>query len=510
MLLLTLLAAPVLAAVLTAFAGPDSASQRRLGLLLSFAIAGLGTALLWGQPAAVDIPWFTVWGSGATIHLSLASDGLSAWLVQLVTWLTPFAILGATGAVRERMRVFTTAVLAMEALMIGALLARDLAVFYICYEGMLVPMLVLISVFGGVERKAAAMRFFLYTMLGSVFLLVAIWWLAARLETFDMARIATGVATLSDGERGWLFWAFVLAFAVKVPVIPLHGWQASTYAETPGAAVALLAGAMAKVGVYGLIRLVLPIFPEESAAWAWLFIGLGVAATVGGALVAIVQDDAKRMIAYSSLSHLGLVVAGIFTFETAALQGAAVQMVAHGLSVAALFLLIGFLEARTRMYGLDDFGGLAARTPRLAVLFVAAALAAAGLPGTANFVGEFLLLLGLYQDQGPVVGLVVAAVAGLSVVLTVVYLLILIQRWFFGDRTPAAGDTITDLRPSEVLSVAPLLAAAFVLGCWATPITSTAGAAADAAARPAQLASAAATPAVEPAQPATTNPVTAP
>nr|MBA3708402.1 NADH-quinone oxidoreductase subunit M [Planctomycetota bacterium] len=438
-MLYILLAAPALAALLVCFAsGKDSDANFRLGLLLSLIIAVLGVPLVLGPALQVSVPWFTLWGTGAQVHLSLASDGLSAWLIQLVTWLTPVAILGSRRQAGSRMREFVASVLAMEALMIGALLARDLVVFFVCYEAMLIPMVVIIAVFGGIERRTAAMWFFLYTMLGSIFMLVGIWFIAWKMQTTELEYVVAGIgAVFQDSPRTMnaLFWAFALAFAVKVPLVPLHGWQPRTYAETPGAGVVLLAGAMAKIGVYGFLRFVLPIFPEQSADHAHLFIVLGLIGTVGGALVAISQDDAKRMLAYSSMSHLGLVMVGIFTFTPDALNGAAVQMVAHGFSVAALFLLVGYVESRAQTVGLDDFGGLADRMPLLAVLFVISALASAALPGTANFIGEFQLLLGIFRGAG----FWVTAIAGLSVILGVVYLLILVQRWFYGKGHGASS-----------------------------------------------------------------------
>jgi NADH-quinone oxidoreductase subunit M len=478
--LYVLLAAPLVAAAIAAItAAKDADADFRLGLFLSLVVAALGVPLLWNGYPAVSIPWFSLPGTGATVHLALASDGLSAWLVQLVTWLTPLAILGSRKAVGERSDVFVTAVLAMEALMIGALLATDLAVFYLCFEGMLVPMLVLIWIFGGHDRKTSAMWFVLYTMAGSVPLVVGLWYLAAKVHSVDLSTVIAAVPNLSHGEQGWLFLAFVLAFAVKVPLIPLHGWQARTYAETPGAAVVLLAGAMAKIGTYGFIRFVLPIFPDQSAEYACWFIVLGSIGTVGGALVAIAQDDAKRMLAYSSLSHLSLVMVGIFTFQPEAMHGAAVQMVAHGLSIAALFLLVSYVEQRTGTYGVDDFGGLANRAPLLAILFVTAALASAAMPGTANFIGEFGLLLGAWKHS-PWLALIV----GLSVILGVVYLLILIQRWFYG-REHASTATFADLGPAETLAVLPLLIASFAIGFYPAPVTSTAGVVAAKAAEPA-------------------------
>ena len=494
MLLAALLVAPLAAAALAFIAsGKDGDAATRLGLVLSLAIAALGLPLVLGPVAPFNLPWFALWGTGATVSISLASDGLSGWLIQLATWLTPLAILGARKQIGERMRDFVVAVLIAEAAIIGALLARDLVLFYVCYEAMLLPVLVILCLYGGDDRRSSALWFFIYTMAGSLGMLVGIWYLAHAVGSTDLARVVqvlTASSTvlderqsllLTEGARFWLFVGFVLAFAVKVPLIPLHAWQARTYAECPGALMVILGGVMSKLGVYGFLRFVIPMFPGLSAEHANLFITLGVIGTVGGALVAIAQDDAKRMLAYSSLSHLGLVMAGIFTFQTAALNGAAVQMVAHGLSTAALFLLVGAVEARSASYGLEDFGALVRRAPVLAVLFVISALASAALPGTANFVGEFALLLGLFQGQG----IWVTAIAGVSVILGVVYLLILIQRWFFGKERSGAP-VIADLGAGEALAVIPLLIASFWLGFAPGVVLTSAGADAAALVAPAK------------------------
>jgi len=486
-MLYLLVLAPILAAILACFSGKDNDAAYRLGLVLTFGLALLGLPLVmpglvhasWLAP--VSVTWFTLWGTGAHIHLSLDSDGLSGWLIQLVTWITPLALLGCRRQIGSSMREFLVAILIMEALMIAALLARDLVVFYLCYEGMLIPMVVIIVLFGGIERRAAAMWFFLYTMACSVFMLVGIWYIAFILHTTDVREVIDGLPyAVSSHTQNLLFWAFALAFAVKVPIPPLHGWQPKAYTEAPGASVAILAGAMSKIGIYGFLRFVLPIFPVQCVAHAEVFIVLGIVATLGGALVAMAQTEAKAMLAYSSMSHLGLVMIGIFTFTPAGLNGAAVQMVAHGFSVAALFMLVGYLESRTHATALDSYGGLVKRMPVLAILFVMATLASAALPGTLNFIGEFQLLLGIFNGAG----FWVALLAGIPVILVVVYMLILIQRWFYGsphgqgvhahgahEEVPA----IADLSGPEGLAVAVLLAMSFFFGFYPMPISNQAG-----------------------------------
>ncbi len=511
MLLLAIFLAPIAAAVIAVLAHGKDADQgagdavHRLGLVLSLVIAAFATPLALGHGGAFDVAWFSVPGTEAVIHLKLGTNGVTAWMVQLIAWLTPFAILGGRGVAGGRMREYVAAIFFCEAMMLGAVLARDLVLFYVCYEAMLIPMLVLLAIFGGPERRQAALWFVLMTMLGSVPLLVAIWVIIAKLGTTDLAMAIEGLRSgaISAGTQNWLFWAFALAFAVKVPLVPLHAWQARTYSEVPGGAAVLLAGAMAKLGVYGFLVFVLPMFPQQSAQHAQLFIVLGVVGAVGGAVVALAQDDAKRMLAYSSLSHLGLVVTGIFTFQQAALDGAVIQMVAHGLSAAALFLLVGAVEERTRSPYLDDHGGFASKAPLFTILFVISALAAAGLPGTANFAGEFLLLLGAWQSAPWI-----AAVAGLSVILGAAYLLTLVQKWCYGTA-PEGRAEITDLTTREALSVVPLLAASIWLGFQPGVISAYGGKSAGQMAEPARAAAAALKAGPTPAAVETAAPATA-
>lgn len=472
MYLLTVLCAPFAAALLTAFAsGKDGSGTSRLAVFLAVVVAFLSLPLVTTMgDLSWSAAWFTLPATSATIHFSLGSDGLSAWLVQLVTWLTPLAILGSRDQVGERMREFATAMFLCAGLMIGALLARDLLVFYIFFEAMLIPMLVLMVVFGGSDRRGAALQFFLYTMAGSILLLVAIWYLAAKLGTTDLAVLPAEITTLPIEGRRFCFAAFALAFAVKVPLVPFHTWQARAYSETPTGAVVLLSGAMAKLGAYGFLRFVLPLFPDLCVTYADCFIGLALIGVIGGALLALAADDVKKLIAFSSLSHLSLVILGIFTFSETALKGAAVQMLAHGFSVAALFLLVGAVESRSQRRGLDDFGGLVQRMPLMTVCFIAAALASAALPGTANFAGEFLLLFGVFSPDR----WWIAAIAGLSTILTAVYLLRLVQRWCFG-RPSGTAALVSDLGVREAVAVVPLLMLSLYFGLHPAPISDRAG-----------------------------------
>lgn len=306
-------------------------------------------------------------------------------------------------------------------------------------------------------------------------MLVAIWYLTAQTGSSNIAEMPILIKQLDDSARAWCFWAFAFAFAVKTPLIPFHGWQAPVYAATPAGGAVLLAGVMAKLGTYGFIRFVLPFFPDESVDYAWLFIALGAIGVVGGASVALVQKDLKKLLAFSSLSHLGLIVVGIFSFQTIALSGAVVQMVAHGFAAAALFLLVGILEHRHGKRGIEDFGGLAPYAPVFTVFFIIAAMTAVALPGTAGFIGEFMLLIGSFnglQDVLGSLGIWVTIFIGLSLIFGAVYTLRAVQKVLFGQPNP---DTrIADLSSLEGLAIAPLLIASIALGFYATPITTSA------------------------------------
>lgn len=477
MLLLAIVLAPLTAALLMVLAhgGDDEragAAAWRMALALALACAALTLPLLLLHPTPLSLPWWRIPGTEAVIHLSLASDGLSAWLAVLAAWLTPVALLSARGEAGGRVREYAALLFLAEAAMLGALLARDLALFVLCFEAMLAPVLVLLALFGGYERRAAALWFVLMTMLGSVPMLIAVWAIAAETGAtgFRAAADALAAGRIGPEAQEWLFWAFALAFAVKVPLVPLHAWQARTYAELPTGAAVLVAGVMAKLGLYGFLAIVLPLFPALAQAKAPLFLALGTIGAVGGAVVALAQEDAKRLLAYASLSHLGLATAGIFSLRPAALDGATVQMVAHGLSTAALFVLVGALEQRTQSPYLDDHGGLARRAPRFAAFLAMAALATAALPGTANFAGEFLLLIGLWQRDPWW-----AAIAGLSVILGAAYLLILVQKWCYGEP-PEGRAEVSDLTARECCAVIPLLLASLWLGFQPGAVAARAGA----------------------------------
>ena len=471
-----LLAAPFIAAVLMALqSGRDGQAALRSGIALSLVQLVIGVLVFCSGPAYVNLPWFTLPGTGTTVHYALVADGIGSALAVLTLVLGPVALLGSAAAVGERMRDFATATFALQGCLLGAFLADDLVLFYFFFEAMLLPMVVLIGLFGEADtRRQASLQFFIYTMLGSIMMLVAIWMIAAStMGSTSFRELPAVVAGMSEGSRLFCFWAFALAFAVKTPLMPFHSWQAPVYAACPAGGAVLLAGAMAKLGTFGFMRYVLVLFPGESASYAGVFITLGIVGVIFGALLALAQQDLKRMLAFSSLSHLGLVVVGIFSFQDAALSGAVVQMVAHGLAVGTLFLLIGHLEYRSGMRYLDDFGGLAQRAPVYAVLFVGAALAAVALPGTAGFVGEVMLLQGTYAAVvgwlGLGWGIAVTALAGLSLILGAGYVLRAVQRVIYGPRDERGP--IPDCDPMTGTAIGVLLAATFVIGIYPRLIT---------------------------------------
>ncbi|MDA3959286.1 MAG: NADH-quinone oxidoreductase subunit M [Planctomycetota bacterium] len=472
-----LLAAPFVAALVCVLgSGRDGFAATRLALVMSVVIAGLAGVVAINGATPVDMPWFTLWGTGATVHFSLLGDGISAWMALLALGLGPAAILASRVSLGDKMREFCAGLFALQGCLVGAFLAGDVVQFYFFFEAGLLPMAVLLAMFGDPEhRRQATMQFFLYTMLGSILMLVAIWYLAAHGQSTLISDLPATVAGLSPTARTACFAAFALAFAVKTPLMPFHSWQAPVYAACPAGAAVVLAGAMAKLGTYGFLRLVVPVFPEASAQYAWVFILLGVIGVVLGALMALAQRDLKRMLAFSSLSHLGLVVIGIFTFENAGLDGAVVQMVAHGLSVGALFLLIGVLEGRTGLRDIDAFGAVAGRAPVYAVLFVCAALAAVALPGTAGFVGEVMLLYGTFSGLMACCGLtgaiVVTLLAGSSLIFGAGYVLRATQRLLYGNKPEPGGARMSEITGAEGTAVGVLLVATLVLGLLPSLIT---------------------------------------
>ncbi len=403
--------------------------------------------------------WIPEWG----ISYMTGVDGISLWMVMLTTFLMPLAVL-ASWPIARRAKPYFVFLLALETGMLGVFAALDLFLFYLFWEGSLIPMYFLIGMWGYGRRIYAAMKFFLFTLAGSLLMLVAILFLyfAARQPTFSYPELLD--MPLSLGTQRLLFLAFFASFAVKVPLVPLHTWLPDAHTEAPTAGSVLLAAVLLKLGAYGLIRFGIPLFPDAARELVPLIMTLAVIGIVYGALVAMMQKDLKRLIAYSSVAHLGFVVLGIFVGTIQGMSGGILQMINHGLSTGALFMLVGALYDRRHTRLIADFGGLARVMPVLAGVFLFVALSSLGLPGMNGFVGEFLVLLGTFLAYR---WWVVPAAFG--IVLAAIYLLWAYRRVFHGEVTHEANRTLPDLRPRETLMLAPLLALIVFIGVYPKP-----------------------------------------
>ncbi len=427
-----------------------------LSLLLIPAVP-LGSS---GYRLELNIPWI----SSPPIHYHLGVDGLSLFLVILTTFLTPVSILASWSSINHRVKEFFVMILMLEVGVVGVFLSLDLFLFFLFWEVMLIPMAFLIGIWGHERRIYAAIKFVLYTMAGSILMLVGILWLynlsgsVVPGGTFDLVQIQqllqTGRISLGGAEL-WLFLAFFVAFAIKVPLFPLHTWLPDAHVEAPTAGSVILAGVLLKMGTYGMMRFCLPLFPIVSRKAAPYIAVIAIIGIIYGALVALVQPNLKKLVAYSSVSHLGFVVLGIFSFSVIGMQGAIYQMLAHGISTGALFLLVGMLYDRRHTFEIQQYGGLATPMPKLSAFFLFAVLSSLGLPMLNGFVGEYLILLGTYTSRFAsnhwiVPGWKFATWAALGVILSACYLLWSYQRVFFGEITvPSRRVTARTLHPGR-------------------------------------------------------------
>ena len=388
------------------------------------------------------------WIPSPEIHYHLGIDGISLFLVLLTTFLTPIAMLASWKGIEQRSKGFYIALLVLETGTLGVFVSLDLFLFFLFWEVMLIPMYLLIGIWGHGRRIYAALKFIIYTMFGSILMFVAMVWLYELSGTFDLPRIqaalANGQIILSPTTEWLLFGAFFLAFAIKVPLFPVHTWLPDAHTEAPTAGSVMLAGVLLKMGTYGMLRFCVPLFPDASRRAAPYIATLAIIGIIYGALVAMVQTDLKRLVAYSSISHLGFVVLGIFAFTPTALQGAIYQMLNHGVSTGALFVLVGTLYDRRHTHEIEEFGGLATPLPVLAAFFLFVSLASAGLPMLNGFVGEFLILVGTFQRHTAW-----ASVAAIGVILSAVYLLWAYQRVFFGEVTQPVNQSLPDVDRRE-------------------------------------------------------------
>jgi NADH-quinone oxidoreductase subunit M len=408
--------------------------------------------------------WIPQWG----VEYHLGVDGVSLLLVLLTTFLTVVVVLASWGDIQRRVKEFFALLLVLETGMLGTFVATDLFLFYVFWEVMLVPMAFLIGVWGGPRRVYAAIKFVLFTMVGSLLMLVAILYCAWRVKagsgSFAFAYERFLALHLSPREQLYLFAAFALAFAIKVPLFPFHTWLPDAHVEAPTGGSVILAGVLLKMGTYGFLRFAIPLFPDAARAAAPAIMALAVIGIVYGALVATVQPDLKKLVAYSSVSHLGFVMLGLFALEPTAVAGSVYQMLNHGLSTGALFLLVGMIYERRHTRMIADFGGLWAAVPVYAVCFLITMLASAGLPGLNGFVGEFLILLGAFRSWP---WWTAAATSG--IVLGALYLLWMYQRVMFGPLVREENRRLVDLTAREIAVIVPVLALCVVMGLYPAP-----------------------------------------
>ena len=415
--------------------------------------------------------WITV--AGWNIQYSLGLDGLSILLVLLTAFLTPISILSTWTAVEERVKDFMIFFLLLEVGMMGVFLAQDLFLFYIFWEFTLVPMYFLIGIWGGPRRIYAAVKFFLYTMAGSILMLLAILWLGIYGQTFSVPELIAKGGIPAD-IQWWLFLAFAAAFAIKVPMWPLHSWLPDAHVEAPTAGSVILAGVLLKMGTYGFLRFNLPLFPEaavRAAPWIALLATIGI---IYGAAVSYAQQDVKKLVAYSSVSHLGFVMLGLFAMNPQGIAGAILQMINHGLSTGALFLLVGMIYEQTHTREIKVYGGLWKVTPVFGSIMLIVSLSSMGLPGLNGFVGEFTILLGAFGSQA-IGNTVYAILSALGVIMAAVYILYMFQKMFLGpqgeivDEVKKHGHALRDLNWREIVTVLPLLVFIFWIGLYPKP-----------------------------------------
>jgi NADH-quinone oxidoreductase subunit M len=415
--------------------------------------------------------WITV--AGWNIQYYLGVDGLSILLVLLTAFLTPISILSTWTAVEERVKDFMIFFLLLEVGMTGVFLAQDLFLFYIFWEFTLVPMYFLIGIWGGPRRIYAAIKFFLYTMAGSILMLLAILWLGIYGQTFSVPDLVAQ-GNIPSNIQWWLFLAFTAAFAIKVPMWPLHSWLPDAHVEAPTAGSVILAGVLLKMGTYGFVRFNLPLFPEaavRAAPWIALLATIGI---IYGAMVSYAQKDVKKLVAYSSVSHLGFVMLGLFAMNPQGIAGGILQMINHGLSTGALFLLVGMIYEQTHTREIKVYGGLWKITPVFGSVMLIVALSSMGLPGLNGFVGEFTILLGAFGSQA-IGNTVYAIISALGVIMAAVYILYMFQKMFLGpqgeivDEVKQHGHGLRDLNWREIVTIVPILIFIFWIGLYPKP-----------------------------------------
>ena len=471
MLLAILILFPFLAAAGIALAGNHQAKTIALGAalaeLLLFLLLAPGFDPAGGRQFQVEIPWVPSLG----ISFHVAMDGISFLLVLLTVFLVPLIILASFRHEYKRPKLFYALILCMQAALVGTFTALDAFLFYIFWELALVPIYLICLLWGGRESARITLKFFIYTLFGSLLMLVGIIYLYLQTPASHTFSIDAYYAlSLDPLTQGWIFWAFFLAFAIKMPVFPFHTWQPDTYVDAPAPGTMLLSGIMLKMGTYGLIRWLLPVVPAGVSEWGPWALGLAVISVVYASCIALVQKDFKRLVAYSSIAHVGLIAAGIFTMTVQGLQGSLIQMLSHGVNVVGLFFIADILLSRSGTLEMEQMGGIRDTAPRFATMFLIIVLASVALPLTNGFIGEFLLLMSLYQYLPWV-----AAVAGLTIILGAVYMLSAYQKICLGTAASERTSHFSDLTRIEMGVLVPLIACIFFFGLYPKPLLDIAG-----------------------------------
>ncbi len=461
MFTILLILIPLITGVLTLSLGARLAKQIALvGALAELAMA----VFVWTQfnPAAGQQFGFNYeWIATAGISFGAGIDGISLLLVLLTTFLSPLIVLSAFGHKYRNPSAFYSLILFMEAALIGVFTATDAFLFYFFFEAALIPVYFLAAIWGGENRLKVTFKFFVYTIFGSLFMLVALVYLYFQTPGAHSSAITAFYdLQLTPSAQGWVFWAFFVAFAIKMPLFPFHTWQPDTYTEAPTPATMLLAGIMLKMGIYGLVRLLLPITPLALGQWGAVAIVLSVIGIIYGSIIAIQQRDMKRLVAYSSFAHVGLMSAGVFSGTINGMQGALIQILAHGINVVGMLFVVDIIFSRTQTRYLDHLGGITQKTPGLTVYFMVMLLGSVALPLTSGFVGEFLLLAGVFEYNNWL-----GAIAGLTIILSAVYLLRMFQKSMFGNVTPVT-EHFAGLTMSEKAVLIPLTVMVFWIGIY--------------------------------------------
>jgi NADH-quinone oxidoreductase subunit M len=465
MLTLVLILLPVVAAIVTLITSGDTAKRLAFGAAIVELALAVYTFTTFTPDATSQFGFDYPWIGSLGIRFSAGIDGISLLLVLLTTFLVPFIVLSTFDRTYERPGTFYALMLFMQAALVGVFTARDGFLFYLFFEAALIPIYFLSAMWGGANRIPVTFKFFVYTIFGSLFMLLALVFLYYQTPATATAAHSSGIIDfyklpLTPKAQGLVFWAFFIAFAIKMPVFPFHTWQPDTYVESPTPATMLLAGIMLKMGVYGLIRFILPIVPMGVEAWGMTAIILSVIGIVYGSIIAIRQRDMKRLIAYSSFSHVGLMAAGVFSQTETGMQGALVQMLAHGINVVGMFFIADIIFSRTQTRQLDQLGGITRTTPKLTVYFMIMLLGSVALPLTNGFVGEFLLLHGVFT-YNHYLGLA----AGFTIIFGAVYMLRMFQKSMFGPVSTRT-ETFADLTSSESLVFIPLVIMVFWIGIY--------------------------------------------